>query len=78
MGRYIARAPGFYDLNTALEKKFPIRERLICSVRVEAFNLFNHAILGTPAANVSTPATFGRIISSSSPRNLQMMFRVEF
>src|SRR5205085_711286 len=24
LGRYIARAPGFYDLNTALEKKFPI------------------------------------------------------
>jgi hypothetical protein len=77
-GRYIATAPGFYDLNTALEKKFPIREILSASFRVEAFNLFNHAILGTPAANISTPATFGRITSSSSPRNLQMMFRVEF
>jgi hypothetical protein len=77
-GRYIATAPGFYDLNTALEKKFPIREILSASFRVEAFNLFNHAILGTPAANISTPATFGRITSSSSPRNIQVMFRVEF
>jgi Carboxypeptidase regulatory-like domain/TonB dependent receptor len=78
LGRFVARAPGYYVLNTALEKKFPVRESLTGSFRVEAFNLFNHAILNAPAANISTPATFGRITGSSTPRNLQMMFRVEF
>ena len=77
-GRYIARAPGFYEMNTALEKRFPIRERWSASFRAEAFNLLNHAILNAPPANMSTPATFGRITGSSNPRKLQLMFRVEF
>jgi hypothetical protein len=77
-GRFIGRAPGFYEINAALEKKFPVRESLSGSFRAEAFNLFNHAILGSPAAAVTTPATFGRITSSSNPRKLQLMFRVEF
>lgn len=77
-GRFIATAPGFYELNAALEKKFPIRESLSGSFRAEAFNLFNHAILNAPAANISTPATFGTITGSSNPRKLQVMFRVEF
>jgi hypothetical protein len=77
-GRYLGRAAGFYELNAALEKKFPVRERLSGSFRAEAFNLFNHHIWGTPAANISTPATFGKITGSSNPRKLQLMFRVEF
>jgi hypothetical protein len=77
-GRFIGRAPGFYEINAALEKKFPVRENLSGSFRAEAFNLFNHAILNAPAAAVTTPATFGRITGSSNPRKLQLMFRVEF
>jgi hypothetical protein len=77
-GRFLGRAPSFYELNAALEKKFPVRERLSGSFRAEAFNLFNHAILNAPAANISTPATFGKITGSSNPRKLQLMFRVEF
>jgi hypothetical protein len=77
-GRYIARAPGFYEMNAALEKRFPIRESWSASFRAEAFNLLNHAILNAPAANISTPATFGRITGSSNPRKIQLMFRVEF
>ena len=77
-GRYLGRAPGFYELNAALEKKFPVRESLSGSFRAEAFNLFNHAILNAPPANIATPATFGKITGSSNPRKLQLMFRVEF
>jgi len=77
-GRFLGRAPSFYELNAALEKKFPVRESLSGSFRAEAFNLFNHAILNAPAANISTPATFGKITGSSNPRKLQLMFRVEF
>lgn len=77
-GRFLGRGPGHYEIDTALEKKFPIREHLSASFRADAFNLLNHAILNNPAANISTPATFGRITGSSSPRKLQLMFRVEF
>jgi len=77
-GRFIGRAPGFYEINAALEKKFPVRENLSGSFRAEAFNLFNHAILNAPAAAVTTPATFGRITGSSNPRKIHLMFRVEF
>ena len=77
-GRYLGRAPGMFTLNTALEKRFPVREHLRASFRAEAFNVANHAILNAPAANIATPATFGVITSSSSPRRLQVMFRVEF
>jgi hypothetical protein len=77
-GRYLGRAPGMSTLNTALEKRFPVREHLNASFRAEAFNLANHAILSAPAGNISTAATFGTITSSSSPRRLQVMFRMEF
>ena len=77
-GRFLARAPGFYEMNAALEKRFPVHESLSASFRAEAFNLMNHAILNAPPANISTPATFGKITGSSNPRKLQLMFRVEF
>jgi hypothetical protein len=78
LGRYIGRGPGFYMINSALEKRFPVTERLSGTFRIEAFSLFNHAILNNPAANISTPATFGRITGSSGQRNLQFIVRVEF
>src|SRR5439155_18790698 len=34
-GRFIARAPGFYEMNAALEKRFPIREHWSASFRAE-------------------------------------------
>jgi hypothetical protein len=77
-GRYLGRAPGFYEMNAALEKRFPVREHWNASFRAEAFNLLNHAILNAPAASISTASTFGRITGSSNPRKIQLMFRLEF
>ena len=78
LGRYIGRGQASIPSTRALEKKFPVTERLTGSFLIEAFNLFNHWILNNPAANIATPATFGRITGSSGQRNLQLMFRVEF
>ena len=77
-GRFLGRAPGFWEMNSALEKRFSVREHLNASFRAEAFNLLNHAILNAPPANISSPATFGKINGSSNPRKMQLMFRVEF
>jgi hypothetical protein len=77
-GRFLGRAPGYYEMDAALEKKFSIREHSSANFRAEAFNLLNHHIWGSPAAAVTTPATFGRVTSSSNPRKLQVMFRLDF
>ncbi len=78
LGRFIATGPGFYTINAALEKRFPVTERLTGSFRFEAFSLFNHAILDAPAANISQPGKFGVITGAGGQRNLQAMFRAEF
>jgi len=86
LGRFIARGPGYYELDTALEKRTPITERVSLSFRTEAFNLFNHPIYGNPGGNFSASSSFGRITSvlnngavgSGTPRRLQFMLRLDF
>jgi hypothetical protein len=44
-----------YEMNTALEKHFPVHKTLSASFRAEALNLLNHEIVNAPPANISTP-----------------------
>jgi hypothetical protein len=86
LGRYVARGPGYWEMDTALEKKTPITERVNLKFRAEAFNLFNHPIFANPASNFSAASSFGRITSplntgavgTGSPRRIQLMLRLEF
>jgi hypothetical protein len=86
LGRNTARGPGLWELDTALEKRTKVTENVSLSFRAEAFNLFNHPIFANPAANISAPASFGRITSVlntgavgvGSPRKLQLMLRLDF
>jgi hypothetical protein len=85
LGRNIARGPGYYELDTALQKKVRVMERYSLSFRAEAFNLFNHPIYTNPSGN-SSSGSFGRITSilntgavgTGTPRRLQLALRVEF
>jgi hypothetical protein len=85
-GRNIGRGPGLWELDTALEKRTAISERVGLNFRVEAFNIFNHPVFANPASNLSALATFGRITSvlnngavgTGGPRKLQFMLRLEF
>ncbi len=92
-GRNIARAPGLWQLDTALDKRFPLTERIGVSFRAEAFNVFNVAHYGGPAsvfapptAVSGNPANFGVIQSSfnnqpigtGTPRELEFMLRIDF
>jgi TonB dependent receptor-like, beta-barrel len=85
LGRDVARGPGYYEIDTALEKKTPITERLALNFRAEAFNLLNHPIYGDPGGNVSS-GSFGVITGQlndgatgiGSSRRLQFMLRLEF
>lgn len=86
LGRNAARGPGLWELDTALEKRTTLIEKVSLSFRAEAFNLFNHPVFANPAANISAPASFGRITSVlntgavgvGSPRKLQLMLRLDF
>ena len=87
LGRNIGRGPGYYEIDTALEREIPLTERLKLEVRAEAFNLFNHPIYGDPDSDVSDGAgVFGVITSelntgatgTGTSRRLQFMLRLEF
>jgi hypothetical protein len=84
-GRDLVRAPGIWQLDLSLQKRFQIREHASISFRAEAFNIFNRAQYGSPV--VSLPgANFGLIQSSynsnptgsGTPREIQLMLRVDF
>jgi len=83
--RNVARAPGLWQVDTSLQKRFPITERLGVSFRAEAFNLFNVAHYGTPAS-VFKGTNFGVIttpfstnaVGTGTPRELQFMLRADF
>ena len=86
-GPNVARGPGYYEIDTALQRDVPLTERLKLEFRAEAFNLFNHPIYGDPDSDVSDGAgEFGVITSElnsgatgiGSSRRLQFMLRLEF
>lgn len=85
-GRNIARGPGLFQIDGALQKNTNINERLAVIFRADVFNVFNHPNYGSPNANVSSPATFGRItslenttpIGTGGPRSVQLSLRLKF
>jgi hypothetical protein len=88
-GRNILRAPDFWQMDSSLEKRFPVTERTSLSLRADVFNIFNRAQLGNPNVkwtNPSTGTTFGQITSpyttsavgTGTPRQMQFMLRFSF
>lgn len=78
-GRNAFRGPRFFDVDMSLVKKFKITERYAVSFRAEAYNLFNNPNFAAPNANLSTPATFGKLSSPlGNARILQMALRCDF
>jgi hypothetical protein len=85
LGRYAARGPGYYEIDSALQKKFRLSERFGLNFRAEAFNLFNHPIYASPSGNVSSGG-FGQITSilntgavgTGTPRRVEFAMRLDF
>lgn len=85
-GRSLVRAPGAWQLDTALAKRNQITERVGLEFRAEAFNLLNHAQFGLPSGNFSALGSFGRITQplnpgstgTGTPRQFQLMLRIAF
>jgi hypothetical protein len=88
------RAPGFQSWDIALFKNVPVGGNRRLQLRLEAFNFINHPNLGDPTSgNVGpgqAPATqsgvvvdpnnadFGRVLSKTSERNIQLGIKFVF
>jgi hypothetical protein len=69
---------GTDELDTSLLKRFAIKEKSYLQLRVEVFNLLNHATFAQPNTTWSNSA-FGTITSTSNrPRSIQIGARLVF
>ena len=76
--------PGFADVDLSAEKDTKIAESLAFTLRVDAFDIFNHPNFAQPTANVQS-TTFGQITGtrfpigdSGSSRQLQISGKLRF
>lgn len=78
--RRLFSGPGIENVDMALQKEVRLRESKVLQLRLEAFNLFNHAQFYGAAAvngNISSP-NFGRIVSAAPPRLVQLAVKFLF
>jgi hypothetical protein len=70
--------PGEIVFDVSVIKNTYITERINTQFRAEFFNMPNHANFLNPAANISVPASVGRITSAGDPRQIQFGLKVLF
>ena len=86
LSRNELRGPGFSDIDVSLEKDTKIHENLNFQLRLDAFDVVNHASFGNPNTTASVgSASFGVISSTrfaigdlGSSRQLQVAAKVVF
>ena len=79
LGRNAIRGPGDINMDMALAKHFKFfeKDRLDAELRLDAFNVFNHANFGNPDTNIFDP-NFGQVSTTLSPRVVQIALHVRF
>ena len=84
-GRNIVRAPGLFQVDLALQKRFVIGGARNLEFRMEAFNAFNRVNLGAPGTTLTSSASFGRITAplnrgygTGTARQMQFMLRFNY
>ena len=82
--RNYGTGPGFADLDLSAQKQTRIVENVAFTLRVDAFDIFNHPNFGQPTANVQS-AAFGQITATrfatsdgGSSRQLQISGKFTF
>lgn len=78
--------PGGFNLDLSLTKRNRISELANLDFRFEVYNVANNPKFANPAANISAPATFGRItaLANTSPtgsgtaRQIELAMRLSF
>jgi hypothetical protein len=65
----------------SVHRLFPIKESFAVKIDLEAFNILNHPVLGSPASSVTTQASFGQISTlafGNAQRILQFAVKLQF
>ena len=79
LGRNALRAPGFWQWDAGVNKRFkiPAREGMSLQFRSEFFNILNRSNFGLPNTDI-TNAAFGTIRSTYPPRQIQFALKLMF
>jgi hypothetical protein len=78
--RRLFYGPGIENFDVALIKRVSFQRTRSLEIRVEAFNVFNHAQFygaGAVDGNIASP-TFGEIVTAAAPRFIQLAARFTF
>jgi hypothetical protein len=79
-GRRLFSGPGIHNYDLTLQKNLKLTESRAFELRLEAFNLFNHAqFYGSSSVdgNISSE-TFGHVVSAAAPRLVQIALKMVF
>lgn len=74
----VVRGPKEVAFNVALDKTFPITERVGFKLRVEAFNVFNHPNTIVQGVWSGPTSSFGDVIGAGDPRQVEFAGRIIF
>jgi hypothetical protein len=77
LGRNAIRGPGDINMDIALSKHFKFGEKLDTELRLDAFNVFNHANFGNPNTNIFS-VQFGQVTTTQGPRVVQIALHLRF
>jgi hypothetical protein len=78
-GRNILQDQPYWDFDASIFRIFPLTESMHFKADLDAFNAFNHPVLGTPGTATTSISTFGVITSTASTaRILQGSVKFEF
>jgi hypothetical protein len=82
MGVYNVPGPRFFQFDAALVRQFRISEQKRLELRGEAFNVTNSMRPNSPSTTagvtLSTPSTFGEVLSALDPRIMQVAAKFVF
>jgi Carboxypeptidase regulatory-like domain len=78
VGRNTLRGPREVDVDSSLEKHFPIKESAALLFRVEFFNIFNHPQFVVPAAVINSGGAGTITSTSNTARQIQAALRLTF
>jgi hypothetical protein len=72
--------PGMANFDAALRKSIRLSESRSLELRLEGFNIWNHAqFYGAAAVNGNiSSASFGHIVSAQAPRQVQLAVKFRF
>ncbi|MBV9267318.1 MAG: TonB-dependent receptor, partial [Acidobacteriaceae bacterium] len=73
-GRRFFHGPGIENFDVQLSKTIRVTESKLFQIRIEAFNIFNHAQFYGPSSvdGEINDSTFGTVVSAAAPRLLQV------